>query len=66
MYEFEMRAKEKDPSGYYFVRWDQAETLTVRAETRAKAIEKAKVVLGDVGYRYGWPWVFVVDSIKEV
>lgn len=42
MFEFEIRAVEKDPTGYYLPRWDMAEKLTVRAATKAEAVEKTR------------------------
>lgn len=66
MFEFSIRATEKDPAGYYFPRWDQAEKLKVHAETKDEAIKKARGVLGKTGNRRGWPWAFIVDSINEI
>lgn len=66
MFEFEIKATEKDPTGYYFPRWDQAEKLTVKAETKAEAAEKVKAVLGETGSRRGWPWVISVVGVKEI
>lgn len=66
MFEFAIRATEKDPAGYYFPRWDQAEKLTVKAGTKAEAIKKVKAVLGEAGDRRGWSWAITVDSMKEI
>jgi hypothetical protein len=66
VFEFAIRATEKDPTGYYFPRWDEAEKLTIKAETKAGAITKVKKVLGETGSRRGWPWAITVDSIKEI
>ena len=66
MFEFAIRATEKDPTGYYFPRWDLAENLTVKAETKAEAVNKVKAVLGETGDRRGWPWAITVVSVKEI
>ncbi len=66
MFEFNMRAVEKDPTEYYFPRWDQAEKLTIIAETRAEAMKKAKSLLGDTGNKRGWPWTITIDVVKEI
>lgn len=66
MFEFQIKATEKDPTGYYLPRWDQAERLTVKAKTKAEAEEKVKAVLGKTGKRRGWPWVISVDAVKEL
>ena len=66
MFEFSIRAAEEDPSGYYYVRWDRAESLKVKAETKAEAFKKAEAVLGDTGPYRGFPWTMTVDDIQEL
>ena len=65
MFTFNIRAVEKDPSGYYFPRWDLAEKLTIKAETKDEAFGKVKAVLGETGNRHDWPWAITVDDIQE-
>ncbi|GAA1048258.1 hypothetical protein [Arthrobacter russicus] len=60
---FSMRAIPKDPSGYYYPRWDKAQKLTVKADTKQEAINKADRMLGPNARR--WPWSFIVDQIAE-
>ena len=64
MYELRRRAEEKDPSGYYNPRWDEAESIKVKAETKKEAFCKAEVVLGDA--ERGWPWAMTVDDMQEL
>ena len=66
MFEFEMRATEKDPSGYYFPRWDLSEKLIVKANTKQEALEKAEALLGETTRRRGWAWAIKVDSVTEL
>lgn len=66
MFKFDIRATEKDPSGYYHPRWDLAERLTINAETREEAITKAKALLGEKGERRGWPWAVSVYGAEEI
>jgi len=66
VFEFSIRATEKDPTGYYFARWDLAEKVKVKAETKKEAVDKVKAVLGELGSREGWPWAIVVDDIREI
>jgi hypothetical protein len=60
-----MRAVEKDPSGYYHVRWDRATPITVEASSRDDAMDKAVVLLGKTNTR-GWAWTFEFESIQHV
>jgi len=66
MFEFTIRVTEKDPSGYYFPRWDLAENIKVQAKTKGEAVKKVEGVLGETGPRRGWPWAIAVDSINEI
>ena len=63
MSEFNMRAVESDPSGYYITRWDRAVSLSIKADNKDEAIKKAKAALGS-GSR--WPYIFRVDSVTDV
>lgn len=63
MMRFDMRAAQADREGYYYTRWDKATPISVVAETKRQAINKAAAALGDA--RPGYCWVFVVDSIRE-
>ena len=64
LFEFKLRAVAKDPSGYYYPKWEEAEKITVTSENKDKAIKKAMVALGKT--ERGWPWAFTVDDIQEV
>lgn len=63
-FEFQMRATARDPSGYYFPRWDLADKMTVTAATKSEAMKIAKEALGTA--RNGWGLVFKFDSINQV
>lgn len=63
MFKFIMKATQCDPSGYYFPRWDRAQSIAVVAETRDRAEEMACSVLGSTP-RMGWHWIFEVISIE--
>lgn len=43
---YKLLAAGRDSSGYYYTRWDRATPITVKAETEAEALEKAKKALG--------------------
>jgi hypothetical protein len=45
-------------------RWDRAQSVTVRAETKQEAINKAAAMLGDA--QCGWYWTFALDGANEV
>lgn len=64
-FEFDLRLTEADPSGYYYPRWDQAQKITVTANTLDEAMKKAYVVMGKTP-RQGWDWEGVCDRIREV
>jgi len=64
MFRFKMRAVEKDPEGYYYVRWDRATPLIVIAETREDAYKKCWALMGKSSR--GWAWTAVIDAIEEV
>lgn len=66
LFRFDMRATEKDPSGYYYPRWDKAraQSVSVVAETKQEAINKAAKMLGPTT-RSGWYWIFRVDKITD-
>lgn len=63
-FEFVMKAAQRDLSGYAYTRWDQATPITVRAETKQEAINKAGKVMGDA--RSGYDWVFSIEDIREI
>ena len=63
MLEFNMRAVESDPSGYYITRWDRAVPLAIKADNKDEAIKKSMAALGNPER---WPYVFHVDSINDV
>lgn len=73
-YRFTGRATGKDPTGYYFPRWDQAQPISVLAETKAEANRKALALLG-THPRFGVSgfrdhrdvsgWALTWDSIDE-
>ena len=64
LYLFNLRATDKDTSGYYFPRWDRARSLVIQAPTEREAIAKADALLPPL--RSGWAWAFQVDSVTEV
>ena len=63
MFEFNMRAVESDPSGYYHTRWDRAVRISINADNKDEAIKKARAALGDSSR---WPYIFHVDSVNDV
>lgn len=65
MYIFKVQAQEKDPSGYYLVRWGSAQKLEIKANTKKEALQKAEAVLGDTPTT-GYYWVMVIDKIQEI
>lgn len=65
MFEFSIRAAEKDPSGYYYTRWDLAQSVKVKAETKTDAFDKVRAVLGETK-EYGWKWAMTVDDIQDI
>ncbi len=62
-FDFRMEAALKDSSGYYYTRWDQAIPMTVRAENKASAWEKARTVLGEPAQ--GSIWALRILSIES-
>lgn len=73
-YHFKGRATGLDPEGYYVTDWDRAKNISVLAETKEQATEKAFVLLGDhpryarrsTPYRNGFNgWTLIWDSIEE-
>lgn len=64
IYLFNLRATDKDASGYYFPRWDRARSLTIQASTQQEAITKADALLPPL--RSGWKWAFQVDAVTEI
>lgn len=63
LYLFNLRATERDISGYYFPRWDRARSLAIQAPTEQEAITKADALLPRL--RSGWAWAFLVDAVTE-
>lgn len=63
LFRFIMRATPRDPSGYYYPRWDIAQKITVTAANKQEAMEKAGAALGENNRR--WPWAFQFDAINE-
>lgn len=64
LFEFTLRVAAADRAGYYMTRWDQATPVTVLAETRDKALAKAKTVMGSPPA--GRFWAIDVRDISEV
>lgn len=60
---FHMLAVEKDVSGYYYVRWDQAIPVEVEAQTREEAFTKLWAILGDAPLGRGWTWTAKVKKV---
>ena len=60
---FKLRATEKDPFGYYFPRWDLATKLEIKTDTKEKAVEEARLILGPTEIKKGWVWAIKVDQI---
>ena len=63
-FEFDLRIAAADREGYYITRWDLAQKITVRAETKDEAFKKAWVVMGEAPP--GRYWTGKCDSIHEV
>lgn len=53
-----------DTSGYYLTRWDTAVPVTVIADTKDEAEQKAKDFMGDPGF--GRYWSVSIKSVEEV
>lgn len=67
-FRFKGRATGKDPYGYYYPRWDKAQDISVLANTRDEATQKACEMLGDhprFGNAQYWGWVFRWDTVDE-
>lgn len=67
-YRFKGRATGSDPTGYYYPRWDKARKISVVAETKKQASEKACRMLGDhprFGTSTHYGWAIIWDSIEE-
>ena len=71
MFRFKGRATGRDPEGYYYVRWDRAQPISVVARSKVEADKKAWALLG-AHPRFGtWRggdgsgWTLVWDSIDE-
>jgi len=62
MFKFKMRVVEKDPEGYYYVRWDRATPVKVIAENKKDAYKQCWALMGDSPR--GWVWTAHIDSIK--
>lgn len=61
-YRFHMRVVDKDPTGYYYVRWDRATPVVVEAENRDAAFKKLWALMGEAPpYR---TWTAQVDKIE--
>jgi len=65
MFKFAMKATQCDPSGYYFPRWDNAQSIAVIAESAEHAQQIACNVLGSTPRR-GWYWIFKITKIEQV
>lgn len=63
-FKFNMRRIEKDPSGYYYPRWDRALPVSVIAENESEAYKKLWALSGRTR-RSGWVWTAKIDSIEE-
>lgn len=71
LFRFKIRATGYDPTGYYYVNWSKAQSLTVEAHTKAEATEKALALLGTHPRfgsfrRPGSGWTFAWDGTEEV
>ena len=63
-YRFHLRRIEGDSEGYYYPRWDRAQSVTVIAATENEALRKARAMSPEL--RRPWRWLFQVDRIEEV
>jgi len=64
VFDFDLRLARADREGYYHTRWDQAQRITVRAENKQAAVNKAAAALGSPGS--GRYWTALCDQIREV
>ena len=64
LFEFDMRVASADKEGYYYTRWDQAYPITLTAENKQEAVNKAVAAMGEP--RSGRYWTVVTDKIREV
>jgi hypothetical protein len=69
-FRFKGRATGSDPTGYYYPRWDRAQPISVLAETKAEATQKAFVMLGTHPRHGSWRtpnsgWAIIWDSMDE-
>lgn len=60
-YLFKMRVVDKDPTGYYYVRWDRATPVEVIAPDRAEAFQRLWALMGQAPRHR--TWTAQVDSI---
>lgn len=68
-YRFKGRATGCDPYGYFYPRWDKAQSVTVLAGTKREATAKAMQLLGDhprFGNSRYYGWTVKWDEIEEV
>ena len=65
IFRFHGRAVQADNSGYYFVRWDRAQDISVLASTRQQASNKAVDMLGPANDRHQH-WRIIWERIDEV
>lgn len=71
IYKFIGRATGVDPEGYYYPRWDRAQSISVLAATKEEATQKAVNMLGDHPRFSSWRsglsgWGIIWDSMEEV
>jgi hypothetical protein len=70
-FRFKGRATGSDPTGYYYERWDRAMPISVLAETKTEASQKAFAMLGvhgrfgSYGGKAGSGWAVIWDSMDE-
>lgn len=75
IYRFNGRATGSDPTGYFYPRWDLAQSVSILARSGEEAVEKAVNMLGThnrfgvsgFGDRRDTPgWAIRWDSVDEV
>lgn len=70
LFRFKGRACGSDPEGYYYPRWDKATPVSVLADTKQEATNKAYAMLG-THPRFGSKhrklsgWALIWDSVDE-
>lgn len=64
LFEFTMRYIDKDPTGYYYERWDRATPTLIIAPTKAEAYTALWAMLGPSPRH--WTWTAQIDKVRQL